>query len=75
LHNIEADPRVGILIREEARRLKGSYPFLDTCLTTESSPLFTFKTRHLGDLETIVSKIPRLMECQNYLVLGLAAKD
>jgi len=32
----------------------------DRCLTTESSPSFTFKTRHLGDSETIVSRIPRL---------------
>jgi hypothetical protein len=27
---------------------------------TESGPSFTFKTRHLGDSETIVSRIPRL---------------
>jgi hypothetical protein len=35
-------------------------PFLDTCLITESGPSFTFKTRHLGDSETVVSRIPRL---------------
>jgi hypothetical protein len=60
LHDIEADPRVGIPIGEEAGRSKGSHPFLDTCLTTESSPSFTFKTRHLGDSEMMVSRIPRL---------------
>ena len=55
------------LIRELAyqsgKRLddrKVHYPFLDTCLTTESGPSFTFKTRHLGGSETIVKRIPRL---------------
>ena len=55
------------LIRELAYRLgkrlddrKVHHPFPDTCLTTESGPSFTFKTRHLGDSETIVSRILRL---------------
>jgi hypothetical protein len=44
-HDIEADPRVGIPIGEAARRSKGSLS-LPRCLTTESGPSFTFKTRH-----------------------------
>jgi hypothetical protein len=54
------------LIRELAYRGKRlndrrvHHPFPDTCLTTESGPSFTFKTRHLGDSESIVSRIPRL---------------
>ena len=60
LHDTEADPRVGIPIREEAGRSKVHHPFLNPCLTTESGPSFTFKTRHLGDSETIASRIPKL---------------
>jgi hypothetical protein len=60
------------LIRELAYRLgkrlddrKVHYPFPDTCLTTESGPSFTFETRHLGDSETIASRIPRLWRVKN----------
>jgi hypothetical protein len=60
LHDTEANPRVGILIGEEARRSKVHYPFLNPYLTNESGPSFTFKTRHLGDSETIASRIPKL---------------
>ena len=60
MHDTEADPRVSILIREEARRLKVYYPFLNLYLITESSPSFIFKTRYLGDSETITSRIPKL---------------
>lgn len=69
-----SDPRVGIPIGEEAGRSKGSPSFPDTCLITESGPTITFKTRHLGDLETIVTRDPQAMECQNLPGFGLSSE-